>query len=145
MEEQKDLLKDLRDFQKSLFDHATIYGRLIMGLGYGGFFAAWSGAKSYMGRRALIWSALLVLVSLCGYIMFEILQTLIISLSTNKLLSELGKPGITVALIHYDERKVQAQQRFMSIWIWVFVVCTALGLAGAGILVCSFVRSLIRY
>ena len=73
------ILKELSDFQSALYDKASTYTKLIMGLGYGGFFTAWSGTKSHLSPRLLIGSALLVTVSLVLFITFEILQTMIAS------------------------------------------------------------------
>ncbi len=65
-------LEKLKEMQSSIFDKASTYTTLIMGLGYGGFFAAWSGAKEYLLPLELVISAFLVTISLFVYLLFEI-------------------------------------------------------------------------
>jgi len=73
------VLKELRDVQSQFFDKASNYTRLIFGLGYGGFFVFWSGAKQYLAPRLVVLSALLMSVSLVFFIVFEVAQTGLIS------------------------------------------------------------------
>src|SRR5208283_2171268 len=63
----------------TFFDKASTYTKIIVGLGYGAFFTAWSGTKAHLAPRPLLWSALLVTTSLVFFIAFEICETLIIS------------------------------------------------------------------
>jgi hypothetical protein len=58
------MLKELTEFQNTIFDKASTYTKVIIGLGYGAFFTAWSGTKSHLSPRSLLWSALLVTTSL---------------------------------------------------------------------------------
>src|SRR5271169_5160882 len=73
------MLKELTEFQTTFFDKASTYTKVIIGLGYGAFFTAWSGTKSHLSPRPLVWSALLVTASLVFFVVFEVCQTLVIS------------------------------------------------------------------
>lgn len=140
------ILRELADFQSVMYDKASTYTKLIMGLGYGGFFVAWSGTKSYLSPRQLLCSALLVTTSLVLYIVFEICQTLILSHLSIEFASIVNKPGADVseALQRYRTKHLKLTTPLGRIWRIVFPVTALTGLAGAGVLLYAFVAALSR-
>src|SRR5260370_22328805 len=136
-------IKELREIQSKFFDHATNYTKLVLSLGYGGFFAAWSITRQYLPPRRIVWSALCMTVSLLLFILFEVLQTWIIS--------SLGLK-FSGAKVDSDAAIIAAQKRFSqeyatrikalgSIWIVLFPLTVFTGLAGAGRLVSGVVKA----
>ena len=140
------ILRELADFQSVMYDKASTYTKLIMGLGYGGFFVAWSGTKPYLSPRQLVSSALLVTASLVLYIVFEICQTMIASYLSIEFASAVNKAGADAseALRNYKNKASRLTTRQMSIWKVVFPLTALTGLAGAGVLLYAFVAALCR-
>ncbi len=139
-------LKELADFQSAMVDKASTYTKLIMGLGYGGFFVVWSGTKAHLSPKLLVASALLVTVSLVLYIIFEVCHTLIRSSLSIELTNTMNKPGAEVSDAFQTSRtkELRLNTRLGTIWKIVFPVSVLTGLAGAGILIYAFVASLFR-
>jgi len=50
---QTSILKEVVDLQSSMYDKASTYTKIIIGLGYGGFFTAWSGSKEHLSPKIL--------------------------------------------------------------------------------------------
>ncbi len=136
-------LKDIVDLQSSMYDKASTYTKLIIGLGYGGFFAVWSGTKQHLSPKSLVASALFETVSLVLFIVFEIWQALIMShLSIEFTNTVKNRPDVALALETHNRKAVKLMQPLFSAWKFVFPVSALTGLAGAGILIYAFIVSL---
>ena len=140
---QRQVLVELNTLQKSMFEQSSNYSKLILGLGYAGFFAAWSGSKANLRPAELVGSALLVCLSLFAYIIFEILQAGFLSRAAIDFARVAGTPGFEPrALRDYQLRTAKAQERYFKCWGWVFWFSVITGLLGAFILMGAFVHSL---
>jgi len=128
-----------------MYDKASTYTKVMIGLGYGGFFAAWSGTKQYLLPRPRVASALFVTVSLVLYIIFEILQVMIVSHLSIQLANAVSLPDADIlqALRKYRTRSQALTRPLLSAWKIVFPLSAFAGLVGAGILIYAFVRSLV--
>jgi hypothetical protein len=139
------LLRELRDLQKSVSEQASNYTKLIFGLGYAGFFTAWSGSKNYLRPGELLASALLVCASLVVFLVYEIFQARFLSYVGIEFARAVGNAGAEVkALEEYKRRVVKAQEPFFRWWSPIFHFCAATGLFGASILLFAFVHALWR-
>lgn len=139
------LLKDLLAFQNSLFDKASSYTRLVLGIAYAGFFAAWSGSKSYLSPKALLWSALLIVISLLLYLLFEIVQTAVISfISIDCAKAVASGAALGEQLTKFGNRATAHSRPLHTIWFVTFPASLLTGLAGAVILIVAFVSALFR-
>jgi hypothetical protein len=140
------ILKELADFQSAMYDKASTYTKVIMGLGYGGFFAAWSGTKAHLSPKVLVGSALLVTLSLVLFIVFEVFQAMIASYLSIEFAGTVSKPGgdVSAALLAYNKKASRLTTPLLSVWKIVFPVSAITGLAGAGTLIYAFVASLLR-
>jgi hypothetical protein len=140
------VLKELTEFQNTFFDKASTYTKVIIGLGYGAFFTAWSGTKSHLSPRLLLWSALLVTTSLVFFLAFEICQTLIISylgIRFTQAVSE-SKQDVLRELETFSSLSRSLTRPLLKAWIIVFPVSALSGLAGAAVLIAAFVHSILR-
>jgi hypothetical protein len=109
--DQRQFLSELSSIQKSMFDQTSNYSKLVLGLGYAGFFGAWAGTKANLRPAELVASALLICLSLFAYIVFEILQAGFLSRAAIDLGRTLGKPELQIsALQQYQERTTRAQE-----------------------------------
>jgi hypothetical protein len=137
-------LKELADFQTATFDNATAYSKLILGLGYVGFFAAWSGSKQYLPPKALVLSALCMTVSLVLYLIFEIIRAAVMShLSVEFSRMPMGSESEAETSFRvYREKEKKLLKPVNRIWPAIFYSSVITGLSGAGILIYSFVAGL---
>ena len=141
--DQRQFLSELSNIQKSLFDQASNYTKVILGLGYVGFFGAWAGTKANLRPWELVSSALLICLSLLAYISFEIFQARFTSKAAIDLARTLNKPGLEIsALLQYKQRIAWAQERFFRLWGVIFYFCVITGILGALILIAAFFHSL---
>jgi len=143
--DQRQFLSDVSNIQKSIFDQASNYTKLVLGLGYAGFFAAWSGTKANLRPVELIGSALLMCLSLFAYIIFEIFQSRFLSKAGIDLARTLNKPGLEMsALEEYKKRTIEAQTSYFKLWRFIFPFCAITGVLAALVLIEAFFRSLWR-
>jgi|SRR5271157_2237646 len=141
--DQKQFLSEVTNIQKSLFDQASNYTKLVLGLGYVGFFAAWSGTKANLRPAELVASALLMCLSLFAYVIFEIFQARFLSKAGIDLERTLSKPGLEMSAIQeYKRRTAEAQEHYFKLWSWIFYFSAGTGVMGAFILIAAFFHSL---
>jgi hypothetical protein len=133
-------------YLKTVFDIASGYTRIVLGLGYAAFFAIWSATRGHMGKRQVIWSALLILCSLVFYVLFEVSQMLFnawvfkgtrkrLELALEKLQSELKAHELAVA---------KASVKLYGFWCAAVVLTLVPAIGAIGILLYSFVSTLLR-
>lgn len=147
MDEPPNILKELREIQAQFFDKAYNYARLVLGLGYGGFFAAWAGSKQYLLPSNVIRSVLLVTCSLLLFILFEVFQVFVVSIINMRFsrLAHESKGIDTAALERFRNSSFFFTKLLGRVWIVVFPVTAITGLLGGGILIWGFVQSLLQH
>ena len=138
----QETLKELRDIQIQIFDKATNYTKVVLGLGYGGFFALWSGTRQHLPPRAVMFYALLIGISLTLYIAFEVLQTGLtsyISIAFSKLANLTGAE--VERAVERFRRGIQRNNKLLGyVWLVAYPGALLTGFAGAGILIASWIR-----
>lgn len=143
--EQRHFITELTTVQNLMFDQASTYTKLILGVGYAGFFAAWAGTKTSLRPFELVFSALLVCLSFFSYITFEVFQAGFLSRAAIDFARTINTPGLEVtALRQYQIRTAKAQERYFKVWGWVYWFSVVTGLAGGAILMIAFCRALFR-
>ena len=141
--DQRQFLSEVKNIQKSLFDQASNYTKVVLGLGYVGFFAAWSGTKANLRPAELVASALLMCLSLFAYVIFEIFQARFLSKVGIDLARTLSNSGLQMtALQEYQQRTAKSQEHYFRLWGFIFPFCAISGVLGALILIAAFFRSL---
>jgi hypothetical protein len=144
--ERPDALKALIEFQASTYDKASTYTKVIIGLGYGGFFTAWSGAKQHLSPKLLLSSALFEIISLVLFVVFEIWGAMV----SNHLLIEFAEavskpvPDVPAALQTHRDKSLRMNRHLVFAWKIVFPACAITGLLGGLILIYAFVAGLFR-
>ena len=138
-----DLAQRLRDAQ-AVIDKASNYTRLVMTLGYGGFFAAWAGAKQYLSPKHVVLSGLLLMVSAFLFIAFQVLEAAFAShlyLGWARLTNadEKTRPA-RIEQLEKAQRRVNLGTA--RLWPPIFYSCVVTGFAGVFILMWGFARSL---
>jgi hypothetical protein len=133
------------------FDKAAVYTTVIIFGGYAGFFALWQLTKDYLSKDQALWSALLILVSMLAFILFEVFKMIVVTRAVfskaNVLRNPANRHNPLVLLRVLDEME-QAQSAklgpFLVVWSITVMLAAGGALAGAGVLGYAFVRGLAR-
>jgi len=131
--------------QSALFDKAQAYSRIIIGLGYAGFFAAWAGTRSHISADEVVLSALLMTISLFFYIAYEVYQ-MIFHATHLKDLSRVAEAPVGELDCRHEEyqRKIARKNRdLIKVWYVALFLTIMPGVAGAITLISSFVQYLL--
>jgi hypothetical protein len=139
-------LKELIEFQSSMYDKASTYTKIIIGLGYGGFFTAWSGSKQHLSPKILVASALFETVSLVLFVVFEIWGAMVTSHIVISFAEAVHKPAPDVAGALQSNRNeiIKLNRVNAKMWKVVFPATALTGLLGGMILIYGFVTGLWR-
>jgi hypothetical protein len=131
------------------YEKAMAYTNLIIVAGYAGFFALWQITKDYLSRNQVLWSALLMLISIILFVVFEIYKAYYSSrtlMDIGKILSDPENRSSLATLVSEMEKYNLDEQkryiRFGRTWHIVFIVTVLSGVSAAFILVYALVRSL---
>ena len=97
-QEQAKLAAQIGEAQEKLlttsFDKAATYTTVIIFGGYAGFFALWQLSKDYLSKEQALWSALLILISLLSFVLFEVAKMILVTKSVFGKLAPLKNPAI---------------------------------------------------
>lgn len=139
--------RDPVEVQKELLSHAfgqaQAYTNVVLGMGYAGFFAIWSFLKPELSKAEVLWSALLVSISLAAFILFEVFQSFLRSRSILGLSQTVADPSkfqAEIEAFRKAERSRVIAQRY--VWAVAFLVSVTAGFGAVLILLWAFVRSL---
>ena len=130
----------------AMYDKGAAYNKVIVALGYGGFFAAWSGTKQHLSPKLLVASALCEIVSLILFVVIEIWYVAVTNHLSIAFADAVNRPGADLSVLiqaHHKEqlrltRPIQKTNKF------AFPMSVVTGLAGGLILICAFVAGLFR-
>lgn len=144
--EQPNHLKQHAEMITAMYDKGLAYNKVIVGLGYGGFFAAWSGTKQHLSPKLLVASALCETVSLILFVGIEIWDVYVTNDLSIEFQDAVSQPGADLSAAIQTDRKEKLRrtrpiQKTNKI---AFPVSLVTGLAGGVILICAFVAGLFR-
>ena len=152
-EDQRRIADKLAEAQSKLlttsYDRAAVYTTVIIFGGYAGFFALWQLSQEYLSKEQALWSALLILVSMLSFILFEVLKMILVTKAVFSKAKALRDPSVRrdpTTLLRTLEEMEQAQSLGLGPFmvVWAITVAVALGgaLGGAGVLGYAFIRGL---
>ncbi len=134
-----------------IFDRSTAYTNLLLVGAYAGFFGLWQLTREYLSKPQALWSALLVVVSLAFFVIFEVTKMVFIQRDISTKAKALSLPECRSnpqVLTQRMNEVATAHERigfhFMRFWVLTMFVTVGAGLAGAGVLVWSFVAGLMQ-
>jgi len=132
--------QERREAQSQMIEKVLSYTKVVLGLGYAGFFTAWSGAKPYLSPKELVSSGLCMTISVVAYLVFEVYQGFVMSRLSNALVWIQTEDDFQ----KYASRQLKTVKTFQSVSKFVYPVSALTGLTGVAILVYAFVHSLFR-
>lgn len=134
-----------------IFDKATAYTNLLLIGAYAGFFGLWQLTRDHLSKPQALWSALLVIVSLTFFVIFEVTKMVVIQKDISAKAKALNLPECRnnpqVLAQRMNEIATAHERigfRFMRFWVFTMIVTVGAGLAGAGVLMWSFVAGLVQ-
>jgi hypothetical protein len=144
LSELEDVLqKQLREVHTTI-DKSSNYSRMVLGLGYGGYFAVWAGTKQYLPPKYVVLSALSLVVSSFLFIAFHVLEAACFSV--------LSVRSSKVTAADAQSLKAKAESFFKSsrrvssfigiVWMPIFAVSLLTGIGGVALLVGGFCKAL---
>lgn len=140
-----DLLEAQKELLSSAYSQAQAYTNLILGAGYAGFFAAWGFTRDQLSPPQILWSALLVTLSLLSFVLFEVYKSFYTSQALLGLSHTVQNPAQFPQLLEkWKADRRSADIRFGRIWAGTFWVTLLSGLGGGIVLIYGFVASLIN-
>ena len=142
--------KQLLDAQKELlsaaFSQARAYTNLILGAGYGGFFAVWAFMRGQLTAPQVLWSALLVTLSLISFVAFEVYSSFYNSRALLNLARAVeDEAHFATRILEWKRDQQRRNIRFGKIWGSVFAVTFLTGFSGGLVLLYAFIRGLVRW
>ena len=138
----EDTLEKLLKIQTTLYDKASTYVKVILGLGYATFFALWSASQQHLTSFQSALSALSMTFSLLIYLLFEVFQMIYTGrhfLSFAKMLgASVGK--LDEAVKNHELEQNRRTTALVRVWVTSLVLCIPMGVLAALILIYSFAR-----
>ena len=126
------------------YDKASAYTRVVVGVGYAGFFILWINLKDFMKPWEMVSSGGAILISAIIYIMFQVYNMVKITEQNFKLkeVAETPVPGFQKKLDDFNKKSDKESIKIISAWRWILNATLFFGLAGVGIMLFSFVKFL---
>jgi hypothetical protein len=152
--EKERVAKEIVDTQikivSALYDKGVAYTNLIIIAGYASFFALWSFTKDYLSQRQVLWSAIIMSVSIITFVFFEVIKMVVMSkslLARSKAMSDPSAENdpnkILANLREYDLQAQKVTIRLGKFWNCVLLLTVLTALIAIAILFYAFVSSLV--
>lgn len=132
------------------FHRSVAYTNLMLAGGYAGFFGLWQLTKEFIAKDQALWAALLMLVSIVTFILFEVIKMIIISLAVQRHAVRLRSPDasrdpqlLLQKLNEFEQIQQLSSVRFMRCWAATVVVALRSALGGVCVLGHAFVSGLL--
>jgi hypothetical protein len=153
--EQERVAGELADAQirivTAAFGQGAAYTNLIILGAYAGFFGLWQLTEKYLHKQQALWAALLMLVSLAIFVLFEVYKMSLVSRQSYakaQLLNSLearSSPQVLLQKLHELELLQQGQAAVsMRVWMIALAATVAFGLSAALVLAYAFVAGLLQ-
>ena len=133
------------------FEKSTNYTNLLLVAGYAGFFALWQVTREFLSKGQVLWSALLMLISIVIFIVYEIFRSLYTTAYLHTYYRTISKPEVKASLtiLNRTLETFQSERRNATLgvtilWAFVFGTTAVTGLAAASILLYAFIRALLK-
>ncbi len=138
----------LIDIQTKVFDRAAAYTNLIMFGGYAGGFAIWNFTRDMLGTSAQAWVALLLIISLATFILFEVFKMVFSSKAVFRqraiLTKEMPPDQFFAKLRELEQHdNLRIAKILIPLWVGVLVISVSTALGAVGICLWVFAANVI--
>ena len=153
--EQERLAAQILEAQQKLiavsYDKAATYTTVIIFGGYAGMFALWQLTKDYLSKPQALWAALLILVSLVSFVLFEVGKMVLVSRSVFAKMRVLNSPHVqhNPHLLLKNLQEIEATQQAVLVpffvgWAIAVGICVLGALGAVGVLAYAFITGLAK-
>ncbi|MEO8122681.1 MAG: hypothetical protein ABI633_01385 [Burkholderiales bacterium] len=153
-QEQERLANQIAEANEKLvsvaYDKAATYTTVIIFGGYAGLFGIWQLTREHLTKEQTLWSALLIMVSLLTFVMFEVVKMILITrafMAKFKVLNEPTTRSDPQKLLRALEGLELVQKErlgpFMVVWAGAVAVCLIGALGAVAVLTYAFVKGLV--
>lgn len=131
------------------FERASAYNNILILACYASFFGLWQLTKGMVDTKLSLWAALLMAVSAGTFVIFEVTKTFYTSRALNKLNKMMLGPhaGNPTALLNamndYNAKAKTVGLALIPFWYFSFATSVLTGVGALGILLWTFVASLV--
>jgi len=128
----------------ALYDKASAYTKMIVGIGYAGFFTIWIHLKEFMGDWERVASGTGILISGVIYVLAEV-NNMFSRQKEHLELNEIAGtpiPGFQKKLEDYNKKSDQKLLKSMAASNRILIYTLIFGIIGIGIMLYSFARYL---
>ena len=154
-EKQARIAGEIAEVQQKIvaasYDKAASYTAVIIFGGYAGFFAIWQLSNQYLSKEQTLWSALLLMISLLSFVLFEFFKMIVVTRMVLAQKAVLDIPEVQAdpqRLLHEIKKLEQSRNSFgrvfIIVWAGVVVICVVFALSGAAVLGYAFISGLVR-
>ena len=154
-QQQAKVAADIAEAQHKIitisYDKAASYTTVIIFGGYAGCFAIWQMTKDLLTKQQAYWAALLLLISLLSFVLFEVTKMVLVTRMVMKKAKVLQLPEVQSdparllkELRGLDQAQHAATRPFMIGWAASVAVAVTCALGGAGVLAYAFLAGIAR-
>lgn len=133
------------------FDKSAAYTNLIVLAAYAGFFGLWQLTRDYLPKTLGLWSALLMLISVTVFVIFEVVKMVVIQHNVFERAKTLRSPEVQAdvakllkALGDLDQVHEKVLFHFMRFWVVALVLTISTGMAAASLLGYAYIAGLAK-
>ncbi len=142
--ELSDFIQKQKEVITNSYEHAKQYANIITLGGYAGLFSIWNLTKENLASWQSASVAILALLSLLIYIVFELYGAWLRTTQVNNQMSELIEAEELGKFPEkYGEKELARVARLMKIWPFFFFATTSLAFSAAALLIYAFIIKLI--
>lgn len=135
----------------AVFDKSVAYANLMIVAAYAGFFGMWQLTKDLLEKKVVLWSALLMLISVTTFVAFEVIKMIYIQHNIRLKLDLMKRDEVRnspLALTKAFQELAQVQERvglyLMGAWKLMLLVAVFTGMSAAGLIGYGFVTGLAK-
>lgn len=124
-------------FMSQAYEKATAYDNVIIVAGYAAFFALWSGVARDLPRPAALWIVAMMIVSMTGYLGFNVWVMIgrsVVQLRNLQLLTSDKRPEEIAAVLQAMNHPTKATSRVLSYWFFALMITIGAALPAGGLL-----------
>jgi hypothetical protein len=133
------------------FDKSAAYTNFIILTAYAGFFGLWQLTKEFLSKEIALWSALMMLISIVTFVLFEVVKMVLIQHNFMEKVKVLKRPDVKQnpmalekAFTDLGAVHERALFHFMRFWVAALLITILTGMSGASLLAYAFVSGLSR-
>lgn len=142
---QKSEIEAMKEVNDAQYDASARYVSVIIVAGYAAFFTMWGSVKENLPRPCILWSGLLMIISIILFVGFEVIKMIFTAISHQRILRAAQEAHRSPTPSVIKDVVNQQSRQFLRLWKFVLVPTVVTGFGSAGILVWAFISGLLDW